>query len=141
MIPTDGNEFRYCCKSEQWRIGSLLAVSQIATIRAMPLERWFAEALRHSGISQAEMARRLTKKLGRQITKSAVGRMLKGPPPTGRSISGDELLAIEQITNYPAPTAENGLPREEWQAWARALPTASPAKRQALLLLITDNSG
>jgi hypothetical protein len=75
----------------------------------MELHEWFALALRHSGINQTEMARRLTERLGRSIDKNAVSRMLKGePPPKGRRIGGDEVLAIEEITDYPAPPQHPG---------------------------------
>jgi SOS-response transcriptional repressor LexA len=63
------------------------------------LKDWFTEALKHSGLSQAEMARRLTTQLKRAIDRAAVNKMKSGD----RAISGDELIAIEEITGYPAP--------------------------------------
>lgn len=72
------------------------------------LETWLKTALRTSRISQAELARQLTQKLGRSIDRAAVNKMLKGPGPNGRAISADEALAIAEITGYvlPAPGAD-----------------------------------
>lgn len=59
-------------------------------------------------LKQAELSRLLSEELGRSIDRAAVNKMLKG----GRSISGDELLAIEQITGLPAPRAQPVSPVE-----------------------------
>ena len=63
------------------------------------LSDWVADALKHSGMGQAELSRRLTAKLRRAIDRAAVNKMLTGK----RAVSGDELLAIEEATGYPAP--------------------------------------
>lgn len=64
------------------------------------LERWLIEALSHASLSQAELARRLTEKLHRSIDRAAVNKMSKG----ARAISAAEMLAIEEITGFSAPT-------------------------------------
>lgn len=68
------------------------------------LDAWLRSALTNSGLSQSEVAKRLTHKLGRQIDRSAVNKMSKGK----RAIAGDELLAISEITETPAPQPGDG---------------------------------
>lgn len=66
------------------------------------LSKWLVAALKHAdNLSQAELARKLTEKLGRSIDRAAVNKMAK---PGGRGIAADELLAISEITEYPAPS-------------------------------------
>lgn len=66
------------------------------------LSKWLISAIKHAdGLSQAELARKLTEKLGRSIDRAAVNKMTK---PGGRGIAADELLAISEITGYPAPS-------------------------------------
>lgn len=64
------------------------------------LSGWLREALDRSGVKQAELARRLTEKLGRSIDRAAVNKMASGT----RAIAGDELLEIERITGLGAPS-------------------------------------
>jgi len=63
------------------------------------LSEWLQTALDDSGVSQSELARLLTERLARSIDRAAVNKMLKGT----RTISGEELLAIEAITGTTAP--------------------------------------
>lgn len=63
------------------------------------LQEWVKDALKHSEISQAELARRLTVHLHRAIDRAAVNKMTLGK----RAIAGDEMIAIEEITGFPAP--------------------------------------
>lgn len=63
------------------------------------LQEWVKDALKHSDISQAELARRLTAHLRRAIDRAAVNKMTLGK----RAIAGDEMIAIEEITGFPAP--------------------------------------
>ena len=63
------------------------------------LSEWLHTALNDSGVSQSELARLLTERLARSIDRAAVNKMLKG----SRTISGEELLAIEAITGITAP--------------------------------------
>lgn len=51
-------------------------------------------------MSQVEMARLLTERLGRSIDRAAVNKMSKGT----RAIAGDELIEIQKITGVAAPT-------------------------------------
>lgn len=63
------------------------------------LSEWVKDAIKHSGLSQAELARRLTEQLKRAIDRAAVNKMTKGT----RAVAGDEMIAIEEITGYPVP--------------------------------------
>jgi len=63
------------------------------------LQEWVKDALKHSELSQAELARRLTAHLHRAIDRAAVNKMTLGK----RAIAGDEMIAIEEITGFPAP--------------------------------------
>ncbi|SFJ54547.1 Phage repressor protein C, contains Cro/C1-type HTH and peptisase s24 domains [Phyllobacterium sp. CL33Tsu] len=63
------------------------------------LSEWLQTALDESGVSQSELSRLLTERLTRSIDRAAVNKMLKGT----RTISGEELLAIEAITGTTAP--------------------------------------
>lgn len=63
------------------------------------LSKWLQEALDSSGVSQSELARLLTEKLGRSIDRAAVNKMAKG----SRAIAGDELLAITEILSLSPP--------------------------------------
>lgn len=64
------------------------------------MHKWLAAALEASGISQAELARRMTDDLRRAYDRVMVNRMLR---ENGRKISGDEMLAISMITGHPIP--------------------------------------
>lgn len=71
------------------------------------MARWAAEAIEYAKISQAVLARELTKRLRRQIDRAAVNKMLilkETGKKKRRRISGDEMLAIEEITGYAVPT-------------------------------------
>lgn len=63
------------------------------------LAQWLKEALAAADMKQAELARRLSKKLGRTVDKAAVNKMTLET----RDISGEELLAIADITGYALP--------------------------------------
>lgn len=70
------------------------------------LAKWAREALKQKGISQADLAREMTRKLGRSIDRAAVNKLLLARPKANqkrRQLAADELLAIEEITGYPAP--------------------------------------
>jgi phage repressor protein C with HTH and peptisase S24 domain len=62
---------------------------------------WVHDALRSAQISQAELARKLRDRLGREIDRSMVQKVLKGV----RRLSADELIAVAEITGSPLPTA------------------------------------
>lgn len=63
------------------------------------LSQWLNDAISISGISQAELARRLTDSLGRSIDRAAVNKMAKGK----RGIAADEMMQIAKLTNVPVP--------------------------------------
>lgn len=51
---------------------------------------------------QSDLARALTEKLGRNIDRAAVNKMVSDKS-TGRDMAADEMIAIAEITKYPAP--------------------------------------
>lgn len=63
------------------------------------LSEWLRATLEHTDVSQSELSRLLTERLGRSIDRAAVNKMLTNK----RGIAGDELLAIEAITGTTAP--------------------------------------
>jgi hypothetical protein len=75
------------------------------------LAKWVSEALRHADMSQAELARRISQDLGRNIDRAAVNKMtlirLRGQQKR-RAIRADEMVAIERITGFPAPVDTRG---------------------------------
>lgn len=75
---------------------------------------WVTDALAYAGISQAEMARRLSAELGRTIDRAAVNKMTTGV----RKVSGSELAAISRITGYSVP--------DEWFQKEGDAPGADP---------------
>ncbi|WP_245462940.1 S24 family peptidase [Mesorhizobium sp. M7D.F.Ca.US.005.01.1.1] len=68
--------------------------------RFFMLSDWLRDALDAKEMSQVEMARLLTERLGRSIDRAAVNKMSKGT----RAIAGDELIEIQKITGVAAPT-------------------------------------
>jgi transcriptional regulator with XRE-family HTH domain len=60
---------------------------------------WIAKALKNSGLSQAELSRRLQDRGLRTVDKSAVNKLMKGE----RRLAADEMLAISAITGYSIP--------------------------------------
>jgi transcriptional regulator with XRE-family HTH domain len=58
---------------------------------------WVARAIAHGKMTQAELARRLTARLGRQVDSAAVNKIVKGT----RALAADELLAIAELTGHP----------------------------------------
>jgi len=74
------------------------------------LAQWVREALKHADMSGAELARRLTDRLGRSFDRAAIQKMTmteataKTKP---RPVKADEMMAIAEITGY-APPVEAG---------------------------------
>lgn len=66
------------------------------------LKDWLNDGLAIAGMSQAELARRLTEKLGRSYPRTTVNKMTQGL----REIAGEELIAIAHILGLPMPGAE-----------------------------------
>lgn len=67
-----------------------------------PINQWVRDALAHAGMSQAEMARRLTDRLRREVDRSIVNKMT-----ISRGVEADELFAIADITGFPAPNDQS----------------------------------
>lgn len=67
------------------------------------LETWLAKAIDTSGLSQAELSRRLSVTVGRSIDRAAVNKMVMGK----REMAADEMFAIAQITRVPPPDPDN----------------------------------
>jgi len=65
----------------------------------MKLSGWLQIRLQESGMAQAELARRLTERLGRPVDRSVVNKMALGR----RDIAADELYALIQIFDVPNP--------------------------------------
>ncbi|MDQ0303833.1 S24 family peptidase [Ancylobacter polymorphus] len=72
--------------------------------------QWVKAALEHADMSGAELARHLTERLGRSIDRAAVQKMqmVEGTGKTKpRAVAADEMIAISEITGYPAPQGSN----------------------------------
>jgi SOS-response transcriptional repressor LexA len=65
-----------------------------------PVNQWVAEVIARGSMSQAELARRLSKELRRDIDRAGVNKMTTGE----RKVSAEEMLAIESITGFPVPS-------------------------------------
>lgn len=63
------------------------------------LNHWLSQALKRKDLSQAELARQLTQRLGRSVDRAAVNKMVVGT----RKIAGDEAMAIAEITGSAIP--------------------------------------
>jgi hypothetical protein len=63
------------------------------------LREWLKQAIKFSGESQAELARRLAATLDPSWTPDRVSKLWRK-----RGLSAVELLAIEQITGFPIPS-------------------------------------
>lgn len=63
------------------------------------ISEWLRQALKDSGLSQAELARVLSGRLGRSIDRAAVNKMASGK----RQITADELLEIARVTGQALP--------------------------------------
>jgi len=63
------------------------------------LSEWLQNALKAAGKSQSDLARHLTKTLGRSIDRAAVNKMLSGL----RKLAADELIAAAGYLGIPAP--------------------------------------
>jgi SOS-response transcriptional repressor LexA len=79
-----------------------------------PINQWVAAALKKGALSQAELARRLSNELRREIDRAAVNKMVRG----SRDIAADEMLAIEGITGLSVPSvnAPTQVPLIDWVA-------------------------
>jgi hypothetical protein len=69
------------------------------------LSEWLRAALDKSGVGQAELARHLTKALGRSVDRAAVNKMTMGK----RKITADEMVEIARYLDAPQPMQNVGL--------------------------------
>jgi SOS-response transcriptional repressor LexA len=76
------------------------ATRYIVEMKVSKVAQWVDVALSRSGTSQAELARKISETLHREIDRAAVNKMVKGT----RNVLADEMLAIEAITNVPLPS-------------------------------------
>lgn len=60
---------------------------------------WIEKALAASGMKQAELARRLSIEIGRNIERQMISKMMSGI----RRVSADEMYGISRVTRYPLP--------------------------------------
>lgn len=63
------------------------------------LSKWLSDNLSAARVSQSDLARRLTERLGRSVDRAAVNKMTTG----ARKISADELIAITDILGVNRP--------------------------------------
>lgn len=95
---------------------------------ATEMNQWVRDALRTCGMTQQELADRLTAHPDvSSYDKSMVNKMTKK-----RKISAVEARAISDITGYPVP------PSKESEAIIRELAELSAADREAVLTLIRN---
>jgi SOS-response transcriptional repressor LexA len=82
-------------------------------MKASPLVQWIKTAVTRVG-GQAELARRISKELHRDIDRAAVNKMTLGT----RQIAADELLAVEAVSGLPVPSPNvpAPVPLIEWVA-------------------------
>lgn len=67
--------------------------------RADMLSEWLRKNLALANVSQSDLARKLTERLGRSVDRAAVNKMTTG----SRKISADELIAITEILEIRRP--------------------------------------
>lgn len=66
--------------------------------RLKPINQWVVDAMKHAGISQAELSRQLHARKLIGDDRSVANKIALGR----RDVSADEAIAIEQITGFPA---------------------------------------
>lgn len=118
----DGSEYRYVLQGRRSDNGDRQTVALNATLGSMAprkkktnISQWVASAMQFADrMAQAELGRRLEARLRVGFDRSKVQKILKGT----RAVSADEMLAIEEITGFPAPAeARSGLvpvPLVDW---------------------------
>ncbi|MCX5513441.1 S24 family peptidase [Kaistia algarum] len=103
----ESSDFRYC-------VNPLVAKSETdircaARYTSRMLAQWLKDALNHADMTQVDLAKRLTEKLGQSYDKAAINKMAMVKPTAKtkpRTISAAELMAIAEITKFPAPRPE-----------------------------------
>jgi SOS-response transcriptional repressor LexA len=75
------------------------------------LDEWVSQAIEKAELSYAEIGRRMTDRLGRNIDRAAVQKMAIGK----RGIDAAEALALAEITGHPLPGYEvRRIPLVSW---------------------------
>lgn len=70
-------------------------------LKKSPMSQWVESAMTHAALSQADLARRLQERLRVDFDRSKVNKIVIDK----RKVSAEEMLAIEEITGFPAPAA------------------------------------
>lgn len=101
-----------------------------------PFAQWVADAMRFKdSMGQAELARRLQARMPKGFDRSKVNKILLGK----RKVSADEMLAIEEITGFPAPAEARSalvpVPLVDWVSAGKLSDAASqlPVEKVPLL--------
>jgi SOS-response transcriptional repressor LexA len=82
----------------------------VAKLKKSAMAQWVETAMLHSNnMSQAELARLLAQRLRVDFDRSKVNKIVIDK----RQVSAEEMLAIEEITGYPAPAAIRSTPRAD----------------------------
>src|SRR5581483_9503950 len=106
------------------------------------LSGWVAHALEHaSDMQQAELARQLQKRLRRAYDRSMVNKLVND----SRQLTAAEMLAIEEITGFPAPSQTNEriarVPLISWVSAGRLVDAASQVPAEELPLFVFAGLG
>lgn len=107
----------------------------IARQKKSPILQWVAAAQTHAGLSQSALSLRICERLRVTPDRSIINKILLNR----RSVSADEMLAIEEITGFPAPTEERSslipVPIVDWVSAGRLADTGSqlPVEKVPLL--------
>lgn len=101
------------------------------TFRKSDMVQWLTGALDYAGISQSELARRVSESLGESLDRSMINKVLTGK----RELSAREMLAVASVTEYPVPPIESDL------AEALDLLGKVPEARQGVLALLRIGPG
>lgn len=102
------------------RYGYIMAVAKKKT----PLIQWVESAMSHSNMGQSDLARALETRLRTEFDRSKVYKIVSGQ----RKVSAEEMLAIEEITGFPAPAAVRGEPAKAKIAQIPLLDTVTAGK-------------
>lgn len=93
----------------------------------------------HSSMGQSDLARALQSRLGADFDRSKVNKIVGGT----RKVSAEEMLAIEEVTGFPAPaalrgSASSGKPAKVSQVPVLDIVTAGKLKSPASQIPVED---
>jgi SOS-response transcriptional repressor LexA len=139
----DGSDIRYGMQGRRSDNSDRHTVALSATFDGMAprkkkanIAQWVAAAMQFADdMSQAELARRLETRLRVGFDRSKVQKILKGT----RAVSADEMLAIEEVTGFPAPAEARSalvpVPLVDWVSASKLSDIASqlPVEKVPLL--------